>query len=114
MTVRQRCSSQDGRVLPRPILDSDNTQPASIYIYEATSNHLICPFGASEILIKTMRPTHTVTTRLIALFAFISIAALTTPAQTNQARSLVTAPVNDSQMVMRPGSTHPLARAEFD
>ena len=61
-----------------------------------------------------MRPTHTVTTRLITLFAFISIAALTTPAQTNQARSLVTAPVNEGQMVTRLGTTHPLARAEFD
>jgi hypothetical protein len=61
-----------------------------------------------------MRPTHTVTTRLITLFAFISIAALSTPAQTNQARSLVTSPVNEGQMLVLHGNTHPLARAEFD
>ena len=61
-----------------------------------------------------MRHPHTLTTKLLALFAFISIAAFSTPAQTNQARSLVTAPVNEGQMVTRLGSTHPLARAEFD
>jgi subtilase family serine protease len=61
-----------------------------------------------------MRHPHTLTANLFALFAFILVGALATPAQTNQARSLVTAPVNESQMVMRPGNTHPLARAEFD
>jgi len=54
------------------------------------------------------------TTKLFALLAFLSVGALVTPAQTNQARSMVTQPVNESQMVMRSGSTHPLARAEFD
>jgi subtilase family serine protease len=54
------------------------------------------------------------TTQLFALLAFLSVGALVTPAQTNQARSMVTQPVNESQMVMRSGSTHPLARAEFD
>src|SRR6201988_4378004 len=54
------------------------------------------------------------TAKLLALLAFLSIVALSTPAQTNQARSTVTQPVNESQMVMRYGSTHPLARAEFD
>jgi len=61
-----------------------------------------------------MRPTHTVITKLLALLAFLSAGVLVTPAQTNQARSMVTQPVNESQMVMRSGSTHPLARAEFD
>ena len=61
-----------------------------------------------------MRHPHTLTANLFALFAFILGGALATPAQTNQARSLVTAPVNESQMVMRRGNTHPLARAEFD
>jgi len=61
-----------------------------------------------------MRPTHTVTTGFLPLLAFLSLGALATPAQSNQARSLVTQPVNESQMVLRSGSTHPLARAEFD
>ena len=54
------------------------------------------------------------TAKLLALLAFLSIAALSTPAQTNQARSMVTQPVNENQMVVRSGSMHPLARAEFD
>ena len=61
-----------------------------------------------------MRYPHTRTTKLFVLFAFISVGVLSTPAQTNQARSLVTAPVNEGQMVKRLGSVHPLARAEFD
>jgi subtilase family serine protease len=48
------------------------------------------------------------------LFAFVSIAALPALAQTNQARSLVTQPVNENQMLVLHGNTHPLARAEFD
>lgn len=54
------------------------------------------------------------TTRLFALFAFLSVGALATPAQTNQARSMVTQPVNENQMLVLQGNTHPLARAEFD
>ena len=50
----------------------------------------------------------------MSLFAFISIAALPALAQTNQARSLVTKPVNESQMITLRGNTHPLARAEYD
>jgi hypothetical protein len=61
-----------------------------------------------------MRHLHTNTTKLSILFAFISIAACSTPAQTNQARSLVTRPVNESQMATLHGNMHPLARAEFD
>ena len=61
-----------------------------------------------------MRPTHTVTAMLLTLLAFLSVGALATPAQTNQARSMVTQPVNESQMIMLHGNTHPLARAEFD
>jgi hypothetical protein len=58
-----------------------------------------------------MRHLHTNTTKLSILFAFISIAACSTPAQTNQARSLVTRPVNESQMATLHGNMHPLARA---
>ncbi len=61
-----------------------------------------------------MRYPHTRTTKLFVLFAFISVGVLSTPAQTNQARSLVTAPVNEGQMLVLHGNTHPLARAEFD
>jgi hypothetical protein len=61
-----------------------------------------------------MRYPHTFTTKLFALVAFLSVGALATPAQTNQARSLVTAPVNENQMLVLKGNTHPLARAEFD
>ena len=46
-----------------------------------------------------MRYPHTRTTKLFVLFAFISVGVLSTPAQTNQARSLVTAPVNEGQML---------------
>jgi subtilase family serine protease len=61
-----------------------------------------------------MLTTHKNTFRLMLLFAFVSIVALPATAQTNQARSLVTKPVNESQMVTLQGNTHPLARAEFD
>ncbi|MGA9143740.1 MAG: S53 family peptidase [Candidatus Acidiferrales bacterium] len=61
-----------------------------------------------------MRHLQTNTSKLFVLFAFISIAALRTPAQINQPRSLITKPVNESQMVMLHGNTHPLARTEFD
>ncbi len=61
-----------------------------------------------------MLTTHTSTFRLILLFAFISIAAMPAAAQTNRARSLVTGPVNQNQMVMLRGNTHPMARVEFD
>ena len=43
------------------------------------------------------------TTKLFALLVFLSVGALATPAQTNQARSMVTQPVNESQMVMLHG-----------
>src|SRR5215469_11483171 len=55
-----------------------------------------------------------IATPLLVLLALITAGLISTPAQTNQARSLVTAPVNDAQMVTRTGSTHPLARPEFD
>jgi hypothetical protein len=73
------------------------------------------PFGSiSGIHIKTMRTPHINTTKLLLLFAFVSIAALPAFAQTNQARSLVTTPVNEAQMVTLRGNTHPMARTEFD
>jgi subtilase family serine protease len=61
-----------------------------------------------------MRHPHTPTTKWFALFVFISAGALTTLAQTNQARSMVTQPVNESQMLVLKGNIHPLARTEFD
>jgi hypothetical protein len=61
-----------------------------------------------------MRHPHNLIANLFALFAFISVGALATPTQTNQARSLVTAPVNESQMLVLHGNTPPLARTEFD
>jgi hypothetical protein len=61
-----------------------------------------------------MRTPHTSTTKLLVLLVFISIAALSAQAQTNHARSLVTRPINENQMIVLRGNTHPLARAEFD
>jgi hypothetical protein len=61
-----------------------------------------------------MRYPDTLTANLFAVVAFISVGALSTPAQTNQARSMVTQPVNENQMLVLQGNTHPLARAEFD
>jgi hypothetical protein len=61
-----------------------------------------------------MRYPHTLTANLLAVVAFISAGAFSTPAQTNQARSLVTQPVNENQMLVLQGNTHPFARAEFD
>ena len=61
-----------------------------------------------------MRTPNTLISKITLLFAFISFAALSAPAQTNQPRSLVTRPVNESQMVVLHGNTHPMATAEFD
>ena len=61
-----------------------------------------------------MRHSHRFTADLLGVFAFVAIAALATTAQNSQPRSLVTKPVNESQMVVLHGNTHPLARAEFD
>jgi hypothetical protein len=61
-----------------------------------------------------MRYPHTLTANLLAVVVFISAGAFSTPAETNQARSLVTQPVNENQMLVLQGNTHPFARAEFD
>ena len=60
-----------------------------------------------------MRTRH-ITSQLLVLFAFIFAAALAAPAQTNQPKSLVTKPIDESQMIVLHGNTHPLATAEFD
>jgi subtilase family serine protease len=48
---------------------------------------------------------------ILAAILFVSLQAF---AQGNQARSLITQPVNESKLTVLKGNTHPLARPEFD
>ena len=52
--------------------------------------------------------------KLIAVFAFSTLAAFWIAAQTPTVQSLITAPVDDTKLTVLTGNTHPLARPQFD
>src|SRR5690348_6390657 len=52
--------------------------------------------------------------KLLAVFAFFSLAACWIAAQTANVQSRITAPVDETKLTVLSGNTHPLARPQFD